>query len=146
MILGKCKFPNSFVFIFSNICWNCLYEAIPMCTLANTIDERRSKSLETQFSIAMCRQTWAKGNRKHCFYRFLAAFLDSYERFQLPLIRCGDRFSIRNVYFEQLLFLFQSMSLRLSSTQCVFQGNKILKRCSIIGKLLYILGYNNFQI
>ena len=38
----------------------------------NTIDERGSNSLETKFSIAICRPTLAKnGNQKHCFHRFL---------------------------------------------------------------------------
>ena len=36
MILGKCKFPNSFLLLSLTYVvgshWNCLYEAIPMCT------------------------------------------------------------------------------------------------------------------
>ena len=31
MILGKCKFPNSVTYVLGKH-WNCLIEAIPMCT------------------------------------------------------------------------------------------------------------------
>ena len=34
MILGKCKFPNSFIFIFSNIC--CMHTLeLPLCCTYN---------------------------------------------------------------------------------------------------------------
>ena len=35
------------------------------------------KSIETEFSIAICSHWRQNGNQKHCFYRFLSAFVDS---------------------------------------------------------------------
>ena len=48
----------------------------------NNFEERRSKIVKTGFSIVICRPI---GNRKHRFLRLLSAFVDCYERFQLPL-------------------------------------------------------------
>ena len=46
------------------------------------------KSIETVFSIAICRQCGDKWQLKLCFYRFLSMFFDSIGVFRLLPTRC----------------------------------------------------------
>ena len=54
--------------------------------------------------------------------------------------------AIENVTFGDYYFYFNQCFCDCRLPDVFLQGNGILKLCSIVGKLLYIFGYNNLQI